>query len=261
VKNAAAMTAKLRNWITEPTIQIREMNKNLYRETNHTGILISSNKRNPAIIDYEDRRYNVAPRQEDKLLTVVTIQDIKVGLGEELQDFADYLSALEVDEELVKTPWDNESKNRIQETTTSTPEEITLHLTMGDLDYFVDLIQSGVGGEKMSNFEATRAYEFHVLLRKIRERLHIDDGNLQRSIEFPMFREDLYALFKHAAGWSMSPAKFSKTISKFGIFLENVRRDGTRRRGLKIDWKYTNETITTLDSLLPELPAGRFERS
>jgi hypothetical protein len=69
--SAPEIEAALREYITDPTINIRRKNKDDFTVQNYCNVILTSNKSHPIDIPESDRRYNVAPRQEVKLENVV----------------------------------------------------------------------------------------------------------------------------------------------------------------------------------------------
>ena len=74
-KKSIAMS-NLKQYITDPLIQIRRMFTDTYVVENRTNFFIFSNKYDPIQIDASDRRMNIAPRQETPLNMVMTNQEI-----------------------------------------------------------------------------------------------------------------------------------------------------------------------------------------
>jgi len=234
--NIAAVTMKLKNWITEDRLLIREMNKNPYNERNYTAFLFFSNKRNPVLIEFEDRRMNVAPRQERKLIEVMGADEFK-RLPHELQAFANYLQAYDVDINNATTPLDNEAKRFIQETTTSSPEEVVRAIEKGNFTYFLDLLPSGVSETNVTSQFITAMSNYKAVLQYIYE--YLQQG--VSVVRLP--RDDVAALFTFAVDWSMRPTKFTRTAGKFGLRFTPMRINGTTARGLEIDWTFSEDDL------------------
>ena len=59
---------KLKNQITEPSVTIRKMRSNQVEVPNYTSFIFLTNHVDAIRIEPGDRRYNIAPRQEKKLI-------------------------------------------------------------------------------------------------------------------------------------------------------------------------------------------------
>ena len=103
---------KLKNQITEPSVTIRKMRSNQVEVPNYTSFIFLTNHVDAIRIEPGDRRYNIAPRQERKLIEaypqLVTTMDKLIP--RELLHFAGALATFKYDETLVRMPIDNEAK-------------------------------------------------------------------------------------------------------------------------------------------------------
>ena len=60
--------ARLKRLVTERSIQINRKGQNQYSALNRANFILASNKHDPVEVDAGDRRFSVAPRQEQKIL-------------------------------------------------------------------------------------------------------------------------------------------------------------------------------------------------
>ncbi len=111
------VTPKLRNWISEGVINIRAMRKGWEKIPSYCGFIAAANEHNPIEIRHDDRRWNVAPRQEVKLSLMPwatpNMLDNKVGWlyqPENLQNLANALYLYRVDYFAVRNPLENDEK-------------------------------------------------------------------------------------------------------------------------------------------------------
>jgi hypothetical protein len=245
IPNLHLVAAKLKNWITEDSVVIREPYKAPYAASNHTSFILASNKRNPHLIDHEDRRFSVAPRQEQKLLTIVAPSEFR-KIRKELQDFANFLQAYSIDPIKAATPLVNSAKLDIQNTTTSTPDDVTRAVLEGNFRYFVELLPYGVSDASASPAVQVASYNFKKVLAHIYDHLVSDPGRAALN----MSRDDLYSLFEYALDWRMRATKFSKTVSKFGLHFKPVVVAGKTVRGTTVTWIATAEDLQVYRDLL-----------
>jgi hypothetical protein len=138
---ANRMADKLKNMITEPTLTIRGMRANQVELPSYTNFIFLSNRQDVVRLDAGDRRYNIAPRQEVKLLDAYpTIQYEIKNIEQELYGFAGILSTYMVDEVMARTCLNNLAKNTMRALTLSVHDEFLDSYRAGDFSYFVDVL-------------------------------------------------------------------------------------------------------------------------
>jgi hypothetical protein len=223
------MVPKLRNWISEDTISMRRMQQAAQDEPNYMGIIIAGNEHNLVEIPRGDRRFNVAPRQEIPLIQMPwanseLLDDFYGFLYQEtnLQAFANYLAAVQVDTSLVRVPLDNAAKRQVAEVTIQLPAEIVAALQDGNVTYFIDFLRP------VSPILDTDNEEYAAIIRK-----------MLRGGEVPMRTSEIQQLFDYIAGstWENQRAgKFTKAVSKYGLLLggKTVREGDRTFSGVKM---------------------------
>lgn len=151
---AMKMADKLKNQITENTITIRGMRSNQTEIPNYTNYIFMTNRADAVNIETGDRRYNIAPKQEKKLLE--TYPDLAEKLDtkqieNELWHFAGALANFKYDKRLVNLPIDNEAKEDMRTVTMSVFDEFCMCLKEGNIQYFTDLLEINVGSVLHAN--------------------------------------------------------------------------------------------------------------
>jgi len=127
--------ANLKALITEPIISIRRMHTNQYNARNYANFLFASNKNDPIQVDPDDRRFNVAVRQEEKLdITQAEIYRVKT----ELPQFIGYLLNRKADIALARTPLINDERTYLQQLTRDSSESVADAIRAGDLQFLFD---------------------------------------------------------------------------------------------------------------------------
>src|SRR5690606_14403026 len=129
------LMAKLRNWITEPRIVINEKHRVEESVRSHVSFIVTSNNLRPIIVPPGDRRWNVAPRQETRI-EIFPNEMAVLEQGEELPLLAKLLGELQVDEELLRNPANNEAKRALFEATHGLPDTVALAIREGDTSFF-----------------------------------------------------------------------------------------------------------------------------
>ena len=115
VKQMAKLMAPFKSWITEPKIPLRAMRRDLREVHNHLNLILSSNQPNSMRIEANDRRFNVCPRQEEKLIAAEESgKKLIARIERELQDFADYLMSREASREKARQALNSAPKRLLQ---------------------------------------------------------------------------------------------------------------------------------------------------
>lgn len=230
MKDSEAIHAKMRNWITEPTISIRAMRENSVETTNYAAIVVMSNKPNVILLQKKDRRWNVAPFQETKL--ELTDEEIDKKLPSELQAFHDYLAFYPLDEAAARTPLITEDRDRLISTTTSSADDVAYALAekKADMGFFLDQLPSdgSLVGYRMQSSVQDYKKTLHTLLIRTR-----NEGTGRCKIS----RDELHTLFEYTVGnMPNSPNKFTKFLAHRHIHTEKVRIDKPVY-GIQVEWK------------------------
>jgi hypothetical protein len=132
---------KLKNAITENTMTIRAMRSNQVELPNYTNFIFLTNRMDAVKIEEGDRRYNIAPRQEQKLEHVYPeVIDGIDDISTELHKFAALLRNYKVNKQLVRTPIANNAKAQMAQVTMSVMEEFFAAVRHGNLSFFLDIL-------------------------------------------------------------------------------------------------------------------------
>lgn len=151
---ASKMADKLKSQITEPTITIRGMRSNQDEIPNYTNYLFLTNRVDAVNIETGDRRYNIAPKQDKKLITKYPDMPARLDTKElenELWQFAGALSTFKVDRRLVEVPIDNTAKEQMRNVSMSVFDEFCQAIKQGNLPYFSDILEINVASVLHAN--------------------------------------------------------------------------------------------------------------
>ena len=221
----AKIASKLKNFITEEWISIREMYRMAYDARNYTNMMFFSNKGSVIHIPAEDRRFNVGTFQTEKLdITQAEIDKI----DDELQAFYDYLVAFPADRQLARTPLVNEARAKAINISTTALDSVINAITSGDLEFL---------WEQLPDKSSEGAMDFEVRGRYTAYRALVLDilDNMPNTLS----RDDIHTLANWTVGdMPSSPHKFASLLKHHKIELESVWRNGRTSRGIKIaQWK------------------------
>jgi hypothetical protein len=223
--NEGNVLANLRNYITEPKVQLREMHQSMVQVTNNTNWIMNSNKANAVSIPKNDRRFNVGKYQPEKL--VITEAEVD-GIEAELQGFYDYLVHYTVDHYAVNTPLATQDKEDMVAISSSS-DAVADALLEGDFGFFV--AQMPTNDDYQANaLKAGKVMAYEKVLKAILERS-------EESGECSVSRDELMALFEYTVGnVPDTPHKFTTMLRHKRIIIKEVRVTDKIVRGIKIKW-------------------------
>lgn len=139
--NTLRMADKLKHQITEPTLTVRAMRSNQIEMPSFTNFLFLTNRGDAVKIEDSDRRYNVAPRQEQKIEAVHKdlLENLSV-LEAELFIVAGVLHKFKVNERMAHTALENDAKKEMKEVSMSVLEEFANAIRIRNLEYFTEIL-------------------------------------------------------------------------------------------------------------------------
>ena len=233
--SAGKMADKLKNQITEPTITIRGMRSNQVEVESYTNYLFLTNRVDAVNIETGDRRYNIAPKQEEKLLEKfpgIAKQLDSGKLEKELYEFAGIMQTYKVDAHLAKTAINNLAKEQMRNVSMSVFEEFCQALKEGKLSYFTDILDINTATVLHSN-------EIEAAQRLVKSWIaHAEHPYMV----LPM--EHLRTVFHVQTEQNprLSQREFTKRMSRNGIETERKRPHGAARdtnpiRGVVTTWQ------------------------
>lgn len=135
LRDSKLVEAKLRTWLTEPFIDIREMYRQPYNAPNHNSFIFASNQVDAVIIPVNDRRYNVALYQERRWFPD---EEELQRIDDELVHFYMYLMQVPVDENMVRKIVNTSARNQMIEVSKLAIDELAEQLNTGNLVWFFD---------------------------------------------------------------------------------------------------------------------------
>tara|TARA_Y100001938_G_scaffold136660_1_gene199829 strand:- start:1235 stop:2776 length:1542 start_codon:yes stop_codon:yes gene_type:complete len=135
------MADKLKHQITEPNLTIRAMRTNQIELPSYTNFIFLTNRADAVKIEDSDRRYNVAPRQEQKIENVhPELLENLSALEPELYIVAGVLKKFVVNERMAHTALENDAKKEMKEVSMSILEEFANAIRTRNLEYFTDVL-------------------------------------------------------------------------------------------------------------------------
>lgn len=244
-RDEASVIANLKNFITEPTVTVRMMNKNSYAVPNFTNWIFASNKPDPVSVDKDDRRFNVGPYQKNKL--VLTPKEMeKMLAGAELQEFHHFLMSYPLDEAAATTPLNSQARDHLIELSQTTSESTATALHEGNLEFFIDQLPTS-DAYKTNALTLNKVEEYRKVLFDMMART-------KTSGACSVSRDELFILFDFTVGgMSSSPAMFSKFLGHRQIEIKPISLNSKTKRGIAITWQDMAKFPTYLADHFPEL--------
>ena len=232
--SAGKMADKLKSQITEPMLTIRGMRSNQDEVESYTNYMFLTNRIDAVNIEVGDRRYNIAPRQEQKLLDKypdLAEQLDSNHLNKELYAFAGALNTFKVDARLAKSSIDNRAKEQMRSVSMTIFEEFCQALRKGNLTYFTDILD-------INTASVLHANEIEAAQRLVKSWIAASSDEYA---VIPM--EHLRTVFHVQTEQNprLSQRDFTKRMSRSGVEAIRRRSFGAARganpvRGVVTDW-------------------------
>ncbi len=231
---------KLKNAITENTMTIRAMRSNQVEMPNYTNFIFLTNRMDAVKIEEGDRRYNIAPRQEQKLEHVYPeVIDGIDDISKELHKFAALLRAYKVNKQLVRTPIANNAKAQMAQVTMSVMEEFFAAVRNGNLQFFMDILDISLTNV-MQGQEITTAQRF--------VKQWVAESQWPHSV-IPL--EHLRVVYGVLTDDRLSQREFTKKAARCGVTKERKRIHGAPRssnplNGVVTSWKLDADQLAEI---------------
>ncbi len=224
------MADKLKSQITENTNVIRVMRANQQEPASYTNFIFLTNRLDAVKIEAGDRRYNIAPRQEEKLQLVhPEITDDINKISKELKNFAQILNKWKASKKLATNAITNNAKEHMAQVTMSVIEEFFDAIKTGNTKFFLDILD-------ISLTNVMQGQEITIAQRFVKQ--WIAETQWPYSV-IPM--EHLRTVYTVLTEDRLSQREFSKRAERQGLIRERKREHNAKRsdnptRGIVIDW-------------------------
>lgn len=231
---------KLKNAITENTMTIRAMRSNQVEMPNFTNFIFLTNRMDAVKIEEGDRRYNIAPRQEQKLEHVYPeVIDGIDDISKELHKFAALLRNYRVNKQLVRTPIANNAKAQMAQVTMSVMEEFFANVKHGKLTLLLDILDISINNVMQAQ-EITTAQRF--------VKQWIAESQWPYSV-IPM--EHLRVVYSVLTDDRISQREFIKRAERNGLTRERRRAHNASSydnpvRGVLVEWRVDDEQFNEI---------------
>lgn len=214
----------LKSTITDPYGVARSMRTDPTSTKNYLNFVFLSNRYDAMRIEQGDRRFNVAPRQEQKLnIKFPNIDDeIQDRMPTELPIFMRFINAYQINEKAVHQVLENETKKQMYSTTETSTQEFGRSIRDGNLGYFIENVLN-VNDNHMDPFIIAAKDVVKTWLRALTEK--------QKTV----FASELTAVYSAMTGKTMQQSKLISLLQHHGIKKPTRMRRGEFEQ--KLGWK------------------------
>jgi len=229
LKRAPQAMAAIKQYISDSSVSIRRMRTDPYIVNNVSNFIFNSNKHDPIQVDAEDRRFNVAPRQETPLLQIFTDAQIdELCSNDNIQAFTNYLSSYKINKRQASRVIQTSERKRLQSLTQDAAEELVQSLKQGDLGFFVDNAPDAEDSETLKLKLRLRS------CRKYEEIINECIVGAKTGAYISLSRTDLEVLCYYIIGVEYPTRhKFTKYIGHKGLTIQALNISGHTTRGVK----------------------------
>lgn len=225
LRNEKGVMAKIKNFITEPTISIRNMHQNAYPAANFTNWIFASNMPDPVAVDMNDRRFNVGRYQTEPL---DLSQAEYNAIPNELKAFYDHLVAYKVDTDKASRPMDTDDRRALMQISEASIDTVARAMLDGDFEFFMDHLPTN---PVTSNLTMDLVEDYKAALLRLIARTE-PTGKCNIS------RDELRVIFEWCVGdMPKSPNKFTSRMKHHRIITQRLRCDGVVCHAITINWK------------------------
>lgn len=239
--SAKLLNAKLKSWIVEPFLNIEEKFQLSHQARNYNNFIFTSNEVDPVHIDHNDRRFNVANFQHQKLPVDDAFLD---AIERELEDFYMLLMQYGVDERAARTPIQTEAREEMMSISRSAIDVMVDSLLQGHLTFFFDQLPDDE--TTLTPLQTVQLDGYKAVLREWLDSATTGKPHVMRDH------------FRIACDWCVggmpdTPYKFTKFIKHHGAGIKQILYRGTMVQGIPMRWEAMDAaTLAAMDARLSE---------
>lgn len=228
LQNEQGVMAKLRNFITEETVPIRQMYSNAIEVRNYTNWIFSSNMADPVSIKRGDRRFNVGKYQANRLI----MTDAEIDkIAKEVQAFYNYLAEYPADYELAGKIIETQDRNILISISENSVDTVGNALLNGTFEFFMDQMPTD-DSHKRNALTMNKVADYTAVLKTLMARTDSATGKCN------IARDELRTMFDYCVGnIPTTPNKFTSLLKHHRIHLEPVWVNNKTVRGMKVQWR------------------------
>jgi hypothetical protein len=227
LNNERGVMAKLKNFITEESVPIRQMYANAVEARNYSNWIFNSNMPDPVTIDKHDRRFNVGKYQPSRL--AITDKEI-AQIAKELQQFHDYLLGYPMDRDKAMSVLDTADRNTMISIGENAVDTVSNAIIAGKFGFLIEQLPTDdVHKADMRSFNRVENYRKTLL-----DWHHRTDPTTGAC---SVGREELRVVFDYTVGnMPETPNKFTSLLKHHRVHIGPVWVNAKTVNGLKITW-------------------------
>lgn len=227
-KDSGMIVQDFKNYIKEPKISVRRMYMPPKMMKNHLAVFLAANKDEIISVPKDDSRYNVAPFQKNKLF--ITLEEYDHGIEAGLEEFAKYLMTREADKIKAMVPLNNLAKEQLRYQNTTSIDLVCTAIVDGDFAFLWEQRPQRHLKDGINSIADAVAGRYMKLMKEI-------VGG-----KSTLIREEVFDILAWTVGdQSQSPLKFTSTVKHHGIMFTPTSRDGKSVRGIKVEWRISDD--------------------
>lgn len=232
LNNEKGASAKLRNYITEELIPCRVMYQGTQEVRNYTNWIMASNMPDAVAIENNDRRFNVAKYQPNKL---VITDDEMAQIEKELQAFHDYLLYFPVDKAKAGQILDTADRRTMISISESSVDTVGSAILDGNFGFLMEQLPNTTTNVSNNVLEFNKTEDYRAVLQALLARTDRNTGTCN------IARDELKVIFSYVVGgMPTTPNKFTSLLKHHRIHVSDVWiNTGTtagKERGIKTTW-------------------------
>ena len=220
---------KIKQAITDIYVMVEAKGKDVQVNVqNVCTFLFATNEIFSIILPPDDRRFNVAPRQEQQAQTQVwwlpDFEAVKAAIKEQLPSFVFYLKTHQIDYTKIAKTVNNEAKRFLQQLSTTFADDFFVKVHEGDIEWIKLALHKRVKGASQANDDAWT--EVNAIINSL-------------TSETPTSQNELLFIYNYMNNKDLNPVSFGKmAVHRLGE-PKRIRIGGNRCLAYDIKWKET----------------------
>ncbi len=253
-KQAQATNNWLKNQITEEQGTIRLMRTNPKEVDLFTNFIFYSNDNDALMIAADDRRFNIAPRQEIPIkVAIPELEEEELSneiIAEELPKLVGFLKAFKYDLNRVRTPMRNRAKTVLKEAAADLYTNLIDFFKRGDIEPFLEVIQD----KPVTEFERT-------MQATVRPEILDWVASANTGREMVILEPDLRATMQFFSGRELNRGAFKTICDRRGLSKVRKQVKSKRVQGFSVVWTIDEDVKEQILSSADDLSLKRLKKS
>jgi len=233
------ISGKLRNWICDSPLDIRNMGQTRYDADNFCNFIMNTNFRDGVDINKADRRYNMGEWQDTRLQ--MTQHEVTTLIPRELEHFFNYLMSRKACVDTAHKIIDTQSRQDVIDAGRNSVDMLADALLDGDLSPFVEALPDMRLIMEISGQNSALAVAYDSIIKRelaLLTSTRAPKNSTVMTVESRLSRDELFILFDYCIGtMPSSPNKFTRLLKHKGITTKKLRNaHGDLCYGLEVKW-------------------------